>query len=78
MTVDGSGVADADGAVEGLTCLDSDTVERLLEDMDALTNIMEELKKPASYKPSDIPSRNSKATIHVNCATGTRGATWSK
>ena len=60
-----------------VSCLDSDQIAILIDDMGTLSMIMETLPNPNSYKPDEIPSRKFSPTIRIDCASGDKDITWS-
>jgi hypothetical protein len=77
IEVDSVPVGGLDVVKAALSCLGDSEVDALFSDMRTLILIVEEIKKKASYKPSDIPTRNSKPTLHVRCGDLAWGTTWS-
>jgi hypothetical protein len=77
LVVDGKAPGDAANAGTAVSCLDSDQIAILIDDMGTLSMMMETLPNPNSYKPDEIPSRKSKPTIRIDCASGDKDITWS-
>ena len=77
LLVDRKSPGDAARAETAVSCLDSDQIAILIDDMGTLSMIMETLPNPNTYKPDEIPSRKSKPTIRIDCASGDKDITWS-
>ncbi|MCA9082209.1 MAG: hypothetical protein KDA58_16725 [Planctomycetaceae bacterium] len=71
LEIDGDPMSSAEAAKIALSEFSSAEIEVILQDMRTMMVIMEELKKPGSPKPDDIPSRGSKPTLVVSATRAT-------